>query len=147
MATIQQNFWRRRRVLVTGHTGFKGAWLCLWLSELGAQVRGFSLPRTPDPSLFSLAALDCAVESQLGDLRCAAAIHKSIRDFQPEIVFHMAAQALVRTSYLEPVETFATNVQGTVNLLEAVRVGSSATRAVVVITSDKCYQMPTRGGA
>jgi len=131
--------WRGRRVLVTGHTGFKGAWLCLWLARLGARVTGFALAPEGRPNLFELAAVGNQVQSTIGDLRDAGALARALREAQPEVVFHLAAQSLVRRSYAEPVQTFETNVMGTVNLLEAVRQVRSV-RAVVVVTSDKCYE-------
>jgi CDP-glucose 4,6-dehydratase len=126
-------------VLVTGHTGFKGAWLCLWLARLGAQVTGFSLAPDSEPNLFTLARVGNGMQSLIGDLREAGAVDTALRAAQPEVVFHLAAQSLVRRSYAEPVQTFATNVTGTVHLLEAVRAAPSV-RAVVVVTSDKCYE-------
>jgi CDP-glucose 4,6-dehydratase len=131
--------WRGRRVLVTGHTGFKGAWLCLWLASLGARVGGFSLEPDSRPNLFELAAVGSRMASTLGDLRDADAVARALAQAAPEVVFHLAAQSLVRRSYAEPVQTFATNVMGTVNLLEAVR-RTPSVRAVVVVTSDKCYE-------
>ncbi len=132
-------FWRGRRVLVTGHTGFKGGWLTLWLKKLGAQVSGFALPPPTDPSLFELARVGDGIEATIGDIRDAPALADAVRRARPEVVFHMAAQALVRAGYADPAGTYATNVMGTVNLLEAVRqVGG--VRAVVVVTSDKCYE-------
>ena len=132
-------FWRGRRVLITGHTGFKGGWLSLWLARLGAQVYGYALPPSTNPSLYALAKVADAVESTFGDVRDAQTLTALVRRVQPEVVFHMAAQALVRASYADPAGTYATNVMGTVNLLEAVRqVGG--VRAVVVVTSDKCYE-------
>ena len=132
-----------RRVLVTGHTGFKGAWLARWLMSLGARVGGYALPPPTDPSLF--AALDWSgLDHRVGDVRDAAAVAARVDGFQPEVIFHVAAQPLVRRSYADPVETFATNVLGTVHLLEAVRrMGRPC--AVVVVTSDKCYE--ETGGA
>jgi CDP-glucose 4,6-dehydratase len=132
-------FWDGRRVLVVGHTGFKGSWLSLWLHRLGAQVAGLSLPPPTEPSLFVLAGLGDLVATMTGDIRELGSVLCAMRDWQPEIVFHLAAQALVRRSYREPVETYATNVMGTVHVLEAVRAVGSV-RAVVVITSDKCYE-------
>ena len=127
-----------RRVLVTGHTGFKGAWLTRWLMSLGARVGGYALPPPTNPSLF--AALDWSgLDHCIGDVRDAAALAARVEGFQPEVIFHLAAQPLVRRSYAEPVETFATNVLGTVHLLEAVR-RARRPCAVVVVTSDKCYQ-------
>jgi CDP-glucose 4,6-dehydratase len=126
-------------VLVTGHTGFKGGWLTAWLLELGAEVTGFSLPPETGPSFFEASGLAERVPGTLGDIRDAAAIARALHEFEPEIVFHLAAQPLVRRSYQAPVETFATNVMGTVHLLEAVRQTPSV-RAVVNITTDKCYE-------
>jgi len=127
-----------RRVLVTGHTGFKGAWLVAWLRELGAQVSGFSLP-AESPSAFDDLALKELCIHQTGDLRDSARVTQLIAETRPEVIFHLAAQALVRVSYARPVETLATNVMGTAHLLEAVRVGRRPC-AVVVVTSDKCYE-------
>jgi CDP-glucose 4,6-dehydratase len=131
------DFWRGRRVLITGHTGFKGSWLTLWLMRLGADVAGFALAPNTETSLYRLACNDRP--SQLGDIRDLAAVRACLASTRPEIVFHMAAQSLVHPSYLDPVATYATNVMGTVHLLEAVRETGSA-RAVVVVTSDKCYE-------
>ncbi len=132
------DFWRGRRVFVTGHTGFKGAWLTLWLSQMGARVTGYALPPPTTSSLYELARIDACVDSVIGDINDAARLRGAVQAAEPEIVFHLAAQPLVRQSYAEPVETFATNVMGTVNLLEAVRQVESV-RAVVVVTTDKCY--------
>jgi len=131
-------FWLGRRVLITGQTGFKGAWLSLWLQSLGARVVGYALPPETTPSLFEVADVGCGTTSIHGDLLDADALSAAVAEHRPEIVFHMAAQARVRRSYRDPVNTFATNVQGTVHLLEAARRCGSV-RAVVVITSDKCY--------
>jgi CDP-glucose 4,6-dehydratase len=134
-----------RRVFVTGHTGFKGAWLCAWLHKLGAHTIGYALP--PDSrSLFLQARIADRMESRHGDVRDLDALRTALRDAQPEIVFHMAAQSLVRPSYESPVETFATNVMGTAHLLEAVRDVPSV-RAVVIVTSDKCYENDGRAEA
>jgi len=132
-------FWRGKKVLLTGHTGFKGAWLALWLNELGAKVAGYALDAPTEPSLFSAARVADTVEHTIADVRDLALLRARVRTFRPEIVFHLAAQALVRQSYAEPVETYATNVMGTANVLEAVRLEPSA-RAVVIVTSDKCYE-------
>lgn len=131
-------FWSGRRVFVTGHTGFKGAWLCLWLERLGAVVRAVALaPETP-ASLYDSVSPWPGADHHVLDIRNAPALAREVRDFQPEIVLHLAAQALVRQSYADPAETFSTNVLGTVNLLEAVRDVSSV-RTVLVVTSDKVY--------
>jgi CDP-glucose 4,6-dehydratase len=129
--------YRGRRVLLTGHTGFKGSWLALWLSELGAEVTGFALPPNTNPNLWNL--LDLDIPQYLQDIRDAEAVESIIRETQPEIVFHLAAQPLVRQSYRNPLETWSTNVIGTVNLLEACRKTPSV-RAIVVVTTDKCYE-------
>lgn len=132
-------FWQDRRVLVLGHTGFKGAWLSLWLHRLGANVAGLSLPPPTEPSLFALAGLAALIPTDIGDIRDLATVRAAMERSQPEIVFHLAAQALVRRSYREPVETYSTNVIGTVHVLEAAR-GTQSVRGVVVVTSDKCYE-------
>ena len=134
-----REFWHDRRVLVTGHTGFKGAWLCLWLGSLGARVSGFSLPPATTPNLFMLADVGRRVDSQFGDVREASSVDAVMAQSRPEVVFHLAAQALVRRSYVDPVGTYATNVMGTAHVLDAAR-RASGLRAVVVITSDKCYE-------
>lgn len=136
-------FWRGRRVLVSGHTGFKGAWLTLWLSALGARVSAFALPPEDTPNLHSLLHLDVEREL-LADLRTAEPIAKFVDTAQPEIIFHLAAQSLVRRSYAAPSETFATNVVGTANLLDAVR-NARATRIVIVTTTDKVYENLEQG--
>ena len=125
-----------RRVLVTGHSGFKGSWLAAWLLRLGARVCGISLRPGYEPNHYSL--LDLDLESEWSNVRESGEVRSIFADFRPEIVFHLAAQALVRPSYEEPALTFATNVMGTVNVLEACRETSSV-RAVVIVTSDKCY--------
>jgi CDP-glucose 4,6-dehydratase len=132
-------FWNGRRVLVLGHTGFKGAWLSLWLHRMGAAVFGLSLPPPTEPSLFALANLECLVPTTFGDVRDLDAVRGAMRECQPQVVFHLAAQALVRRSYRNPIETYATNVMGTAHVLEAIRSVPSV-RAVVVVTSDKCYE-------
>ena len=135
---LKAEFWNGRRVFVTGHTGFKGSWLCIWLNHLGAKVTGYALPPPTEPSLFEAAGVASLIDSRTADVRDQAALQAALLDAQPEIVIHMAAQSLVRYSYDYPVETFATNVLGTVHLLDAVR-HCPAVRAVVVVTSDKCY--------
>ena len=134
------SFWRGRRVFLTGHTGFKGAWLALWLHSLGAKVTGFALPVEGTPNLFSLLKLDTQIDSLHGDIRDLAGVENALERSQPEVVLHLAAQALVRRSYREPVETYATNVLGTVHVLDAIRRCAPQVRAVVVVTSDKCYE-------
>jgi CDP-glucose 4,6-dehydratase len=136
---IDPAFWNGRRVLVTGHTGFKGSWLALWLQSMGARVSGLALAPPTKPSLFELARVGTGMESTLADIRDLGAVRRHVDAFAPEIVLHLAAQSVVRLSYDEPVETYATNVMGTVHVLEAVR-RCSATRAVVIVTSDKCYE-------
>jgi CDP-glucose 4,6-dehydratase len=133
------NFWQGRKVLVTGHTGFKGSWLSLWLQTLGADLMGFALQPPTKSNLFTLANVADGMHSIIGDVRNFTEIQTAIKKFQPEIVIHMAAQALVRHSYKEPVETYATNVMGTVHLLEAIRQVDSV-RTVVNVTTDKCYE-------
>lgn len=136
---INEKFWQDKRVFITGHTGFKGSWLSLWLQNMGAKVKGYALDAPTKPSLFEAANVADGMISEVGDIRNYAQLLKSINDFKPEIVFHMAAQSLVRLSYLEPVETYSTNVMGTVYLLEALRhVGG--VKAIVNVTSDKCYE-------
>ncbi len=135
---IDKNFWQGKRVFVTGHTGFKGSWLSLWLTEMGAIVKGYALDAPTVPSLFEIVRLNDLMESHIGDIRDFEKLRNSIAEFKPEIVFHMAAQPLVRLSYEQPIETYSTNVMGTVHLLETVKqVGNI--KAVVNITSDKCY--------
>ena len=118
---MNKQFWRGKRVLVTGHTGFKGSWLSLWLSALGAEVYGYALQADTSPSLFELARVDELVSSKIGDIRNRQALLDLVQEIKPEIVLHLAAQPLVRESFNDPVTTFETNVMGTVNLLEAIR--------------------------
>jgi CDP-glucose 4,6-dehydratase len=134
------SFWSGRRVLVTGHTGFKGAWLSLWLTALGAHVSGFADGVPTDPSLYALARVGELVEHVAGDVRDAEAVAGVVDRLGPEVVFHLAAQPFVRRSFRDPVATYATNVMGTVNVLDAVRRAGDAVRVAVVVTSDKCYE-------
>lgn len=135
---MRSSSWQGRRVFVTGHTGFKGSWLSLWLARMGAVVTGYALP--PEPlSLFELAGVDAHLDSRIGDIRDVASLGRALSAASPDVVFHLAAQPLVRESYATPVETFATNVMGTAHVLEAVRHVSSV-RGVIVVTTDKCYQ-------
>jgi CDP-glucose 4,6-dehydratase len=135
---VEREFWRDRPVLVTGHTGFKGAWLTLWLQALGARVTGFADAIPTTPSLYELARVGDGVQDVRGDVRDHRAVLDAFAGHEPEIVFHMAAQAFVRRSFADPRATYETNVMGTVNVLEAVRATPSV-RVVVNVTSDKCY--------
>ncbi|HWG08571.1 MAG TPA: CDP-glucose 4,6-dehydratase [Solirubrobacteraceae bacterium] len=137
---VDAGFWRDRRVLVTGHTGFKGVWLTLWLQALGARVSGFSGPPPSAPSLYEQVGAGADVESLQGDVRDADAVARVVAASRPELVVHMAAQALVRRSFEDPRETYEINTMGTVNVLDAVRRLGQDVRAVVVVTSDKCYE-------
>jgi len=137
--TLDPGFWSGRRVLVTGHTGFKGSWLSLWLTRLGARVTGLSNAVLTDPSLFSVARVGDEMEDLRVDIRDFQALAPALKAARPEVVVHMAAQSLVRQSFVEPRETYETNVMGTVNLLEAVRLAGGV-RVVVNVTSDKCYE-------
>jgi CDP-glucose 4,6-dehydratase len=136
---LNHQFWQKKRVLITGHTGFKGSWLSLWLQLLGAETLGYALLPSTQPNLFKLAKLEQTMVSVIGDIRDLSTLTKVIRDYQPEIIIHLAAQSLVRQSYINPVETYEVNVMGTVNILEAVRQVASV-RAIVNVTSDKCYE-------
>jgi len=136
---LNPSFWSDKRVLVTGHTGFKGAWLSLWLQRFGADVAGFSLAPATEPNLFELANVASNLRSEIGDVRDLEHLSRFVSEFRPEVIIHMAAQSLVRPSYADPVDTFSTNVLGTVNILEAARQCESV-RAVVNVTTDKCYE-------
>ncbi|MFH1983026.1 MAG: CDP-glucose 4,6-dehydratase [Pseudomonadota bacterium] len=138
------NIYKNRIVLITGHTGFKGSWLALWLCELGARVFGYALKPPTEPNHYDL--INLGIEGVLEDIRNADAVNKAVKSYRPEIVFHLAAQSLVRESYRSPVETFDTNVMGTVNVLEACRLSGSV-KAVVNITSDKCYENTEQGAS
>jgi CDP-glucose 4,6-dehydratase len=136
---VNPEFWRGKRVFLTGHTGFKGSWLTLWLQALGAEVCGFALAPPTQPSLFEVGRVGECMTSAIGDIRNFESVLATLAAFQPQIVIHTAAQALVRQSYIEPVETYATNVMGTVHVLEASRRCASV-RCIVNVTSDKCYE-------
>jgi CDP-glucose 4,6-dehydratase len=139
---VNQDFWKNKNVFVTGHTGFKGSWLSLWLHSLGANVTGYSLTPPTTPSLFQLCQLEQVIPTHYGDIRDQKALENALHSATPDIVIHMAAQPLVRASYVNPVETYATNVMGTVNLLESVRTAVQKginIKAVVNVTTDKCY--------
>ena len=134
-------FWKERRVLVTGHTGFKGGWLCLWLQSMGAEVHGYALPPPTIPNMFEVAQVETALASStIADIRDYDALAGALRRVQPDIVFHLAAQSLVRQSYRQPAETYGVNVMGVVHLLEAVRTLPGVVNVVVNVTSDKCYE-------
>jgi CDP-glucose 4,6-dehydratase len=137
---MNRDFWRGKRVFLTGHTGFKGGWLALWLADMGVEVYGYALPPPTSPNLFTACELASRLTtSTIADIRDASALTHAMREASPDIVFHLAAQPLVRYSYSAPVETYEVNVMGTVNLLEAVR-HAPGIRAVVNVTSDKCYE-------
>ncbi len=136
---INQSFWKNRRVFITGHTGFKGGWLSLWLKMMGAELCGYSLAPTSTPNLFDVTRVNSKMNSIIGDIRDQKSLVAAIQNFQPEIVIHLAAQSLVKTSYDDPTTTYDTNVMGTLNLLEAVRKTKSI-QSVVIVTSDKCYE-------
>lgn len=137
--TVDPIFWVGKRVFLTGHTGFKGSWMALWLQQMGAEVTGFALAPPTTPALFDVARVEGGMTSIIGDIRDRETLEQALVSADPEIVIHMAAQPLVRASYDDPVGTYATNVMGTVHLLEAVRKASSV-RACVVVTTDKCYE-------
>lgn len=131
--------YKDKRVFITGHTGFKGSWLSLWLNLLGANVKGYALPPATKPAMYTVLSVKDIADSQIGDILDKAALNKAIFDFQPDIIFHLAAQPLVRLSYTEPFKTYETNVIGTLNVLEAARKCDSV-KAFVNITTDKCYE-------
>ncbi|MDF2529778.1 MAG: CDP-glucose 4,6-dehydratase, partial [Gammaproteobacteria bacterium] len=132
-------FWRNKKVFLTGHTGFKGSWLSLWLQEMGAQVTGYSLKPSSQPCLFELANVAKGMQSLMGDIRDLDALKKAVAEAKPDIIIHMAAQALVRDSYTDPVGTYSTNVMGTVHIIEAMRASPTA-KVLINVTSDKCYE-------
>lgn len=140
LGMIKRGFYKDKRLFITGHTGFKGSWLALWLTELGARVYGYSLSPPTDPNLFTLINLTERLGGHIiSDIRDRKALEDAIHDAQPEIVFHLAAQSLVRKGYSDPVYTYETNIMGTVNLLEAIR-HTDSVKACVIVTSDKCYE-------
>ena len=136
---VNREFWKGKKVFLTGHTGFKGAWLSLWLQDCGAIITGYALAPNTKPNLFEAALVADGMQSVIGDVRALDKLTKTMSHFSPEIVIHMAAQPLVRLSYKNPVDTYSTNVMGTVNLLEAVR-NTDSVKAVVNVTTDKCYE-------
>jgi len=137
---MNNNFWKDKKVLVTGHTGFKGSWLSIWLRRMGANVTGYSLTPPTEPSLFEIAHLSDDMISIVGDVRDLEHLKSVVSSYQPEIVIHMASQTLVRYSYDNPLETYSTNIMGAVNLFEAIRQSSSNVCVVIIVTSDKCYE-------
>ena len=139
VTVIDQNFWQGKRVFLTGHTGFKGSWLSLWLSSLGAEVKGYALNPPTSPSLFNEAKVDSLIDSQIGDIRDQDTLHESMTKFSPDILIHMAAQPLVRYSYDAPIETYEVNIIGTAKVLEVAR-SCANLKAIVNITTDKCYE-------
>ena len=136
---VKPTFWKNKKVFITGHTGFKGSWLSLWLQEMGAVVKGYSLEPNTIPNLFTQANVGSNMDSEIGDITDLNHITESMKTFNPEVLIHMAAQPLVRFSYQEPALTYATNVMGTVNVLEAAR-NCSNLKAIVSVTTDKCYE-------
>lgn len=136
---VNATFWKGKKVFITGHTGFKGSWTSLWLQDMGAIVKGYALAPNTNPNLFTTAKVAEKMESQIGDITALESISKAMKSFNPDVLIHMAAQPLVRLSYKEPVQTYATNVMGTVNVLEAAR-GCSNLKAIVSVTTDKCYE-------
>jgi CDP-glucose 4,6-dehydratase len=136
---IDQEFWKGKRVFLTGHTGFKGSWLSLWLFSLGVEVKGYALNPPTSPSLFNEAKIDSTIDSQIADIRDQDTLHKSMTEFNPDILIHMAAQPLVRFSYDAPIETYEVNVIGTAKVLEVSR-SCPSLKAIVNITTDKCYE-------
>lgn len=136
---VNREFWQDKRVLLTGHTGFKGGWLSLWLQMLGAKVSGLALEPPTSPNIFDVLSIANGLESNIGDIRDASTVSQAVQDSEPEIVIHMAAQPLVRYSYTNPIETYETNVMGTVHVLEAARHVSSV-KVIVIVTTDKCYE-------
>ena len=136
---VNPKFWLGKKVFLTGHSGFKGSWLSIWLSEIGAKVKGFSLNSNPHPNLFNEAKLINEIETDFGDIRDLDRLQNSLTNFDPDILIHLAAQPIVNLSYENPIDTYSTNVMGTLNVLEASRMCKNL-RAIVAITTDKCYE-------
>lgn len=136
---VDQSFWKGKRVFVTGHTGFKGSWLCIWLTQMGAEVKGYALRPQSNPALFDLTNIEKTIINEFGNILDFDQLKKSMIDFDPQILIHMAAQPLVRLSYKEPIDTYMTNVIGTVNVLEAAR-SCNNLKSIVSVTTDKCYE-------
>ena len=139
MINVSKTFWKSKRVLITGHTGFKGTWLTLWLQDLGATIRGISLDVSENLSMFNETAASTGIDHCIADIRDLSQIQLLVSEFKPEIIIHMAAQALVRHSYSEPVETYSTNIMGSVHVIEAARKAKSV-KAFLMVTTDKCYE-------
>ena len=139
MRKVDSQFWEGKKVFLTGHTGFKGSWLSLWLSSMGAVVKGFALEPPTSPSLFEIARVSSLMDSEIGDIRGLEILRSSVEEFQPDVLIHMAAQPLVRLSYKDPLDTYSTNFMGTANVLEVSRSVQSL-KAIVAITTDKCYE-------
>lgn len=139
MAKINNNFWINKKVFVTGHTGFKGSWLCLWLKYLGADIKGYSLPPSKNEILFKKLKLDKDLKNIYADINILKKLKKSITSYNPDIIFHLAAQPIVIDSYKRPLYTFNTNIIGTANLLQSC-IGLSNLKSIVIITTDKCYE-------
>jgi CDP-glucose 4,6-dehydratase len=137
--SMSNDFWLNKKVFITGHTGFKGSWLCLWLNKLGANVKGYSLKAETSPNLFSLFEKHININNVVGDVRDIENLKTEVNSFSPDIIIHLAAQAIVRTSYQDPVDTFSTNVMGTVNLFEAAK-SCPSVKVILNITTDKCYK-------
>jgi CDP-glucose 4,6-dehydratase len=139
MRTVDSSFWKGKKVFITGHTGFKGSWLSIWLMEMGAELKGYSLKPQSKPNLFEATNLTSKMKSEIGDIRDYNNLKASMQSFSPEIIFHLAAQPLVRDSYEDPLYTYETNVMGTANLLQASREVSSI-KSIIIVTTDKCYE-------
>jgi CDP-glucose 4,6-dehydratase len=146
-ANVDPIFWKGKKVFLTGHTGFKGGWLSLWLASVGAKVTGYALAPNTTPNLFDVLGIDSLIEkSHIADIRDLVSLQNAMSEAKPDVVIHMAAQPLVRYSYANPVQTYATNVMGTVHLLESAR-NIDSVRATVIVTTDKCYKIKSGFGA